>query len=333
VAYPTGVDFRPTGQTMGLQPINETSTTQKHPLGMVVEATDTTYGTGSFVYLKGVASTDAGDLVCYDQKNGDTVRTIAGDPGVVGPCAVSMSANVASQYGWYQIAGAGPVKGATVLTDVAMYLTSTAGQVDDTVVAGSKIDGMSSRAATSGGFVTVQLDHPSVTGSVSSASTDSVATALALTTTPGGASLVGVYDAGTFYTGTTVEACLAEAATKATINKLTLVVGAEGDVAANAIEIAGTVEDLAGTDAAAAKQVFIQSLAVTDDKGDLAAAGTPVGTLKKAVNPAAGPNSLWMETTAAGLFSFRVSNDVAEETIVTICVDGGITKTVKLTFA
>src|SRR3954463_7434432 len=104
MAYPT-VNFRATDMALGLQGISETSTTQKHPLGMLVRATDFTYGEGEFIYLVGAASTAAGDLVCYNSKTGATTRTAHGASGSNGPCAVAMSDNVASQYGWYQVSG------------------------------------------------------------------------------------------------------------------------------------------------------------------------------------------------------------------------------------
>ena len=38
MAYPTNVNFRHTSGTLGLQPINESSSTQRHPLGFEVRA-------------------------------------------------------------------------------------------------------------------------------------------------------------------------------------------------------------------------------------------------------------------------------------------------------
>jgi hypothetical protein len=111
--------------------------------------------------------------------------------------------------------------------------------------------------------------------------------------------------------------------------KVTLTAGAE---TSQAIDVVGAVTDLNGNPVTAAKQVWIRSLAVTADKGDLAAASSAVGTVKEAYNPATGPNEMWMETTAAGLFSFKVSNDVAEETGVVVHCDG-IATVLKLTFA
>lgn len=111
---------------------------------------------------------------------------------------------------------------------------------------------------------------------------------------------------------------------------ITLTPGAE---AAQAIDVVGAITDAAGNAVTTAQEVWIESLAVTADKGDLAAASSAVGTVVKANNPATGPNTMTMTTTAAGLFSFKVSNDVAEVTHVTVRVDGGLPRVIKLTFA
>jgi len=81
------------------QPIGDTSTTKKHTLGTIVRAKDPTYGGGEFIYLAGVASTVVGSLVTFDQNLATTA--LAPATGGKGPVAVAMSANVASQYGWY----------------------------------------------------------------------------------------------------------------------------------------------------------------------------------------------------------------------------------------
>lgn len=88
----------------GVQPIEDTDTTQNHTLGTIVRAYSRTYGEGEFIYLKGVASTVVGSIVHY---NGTTFQTALGYAGenVPSPLAIAMSANVASQYGWYQIGG------------------------------------------------------------------------------------------------------------------------------------------------------------------------------------------------------------------------------------
>lgn len=86
------------------QQIAETSTTQKHDLGMIVRAKDPTLGVGEFIYLQGIGSTVVGSIVNYDA-NFVTELDTAAVAGPSRPLAISMSANVASQYGWYQISG------------------------------------------------------------------------------------------------------------------------------------------------------------------------------------------------------------------------------------
>jgi hypothetical protein len=57
-----------------------------------------------YIYLKGVASTAAGDWVLYNPSTGVTTRTTA-NTAATGLLAVAMAATVASTWGWYQIAG------------------------------------------------------------------------------------------------------------------------------------------------------------------------------------------------------------------------------------
>ena len=126
-------------QTIGLQPIADTSTTQNHKLGTIMKAEDPIYGAGEFIYLKGVASTVVGSLVDYDPYLATTALSPA--TGGVGPVAVSMSINVLANYGWYQIAGAAAVKAPNAMTpgtDVFM-LAATPGSVDDASVNGEQI--------------------------------------------------------------------------------------------------------------------------------------------------------------------------------------------------
>ena len=88
----------------GAQPLANTSTTQAHVLGTIVRASSATYGEGEFIYLLGIASTTVGSVVTYDPITYLTTLSAVGG-NIPRPIAVSMSANVASQYGWYQISG------------------------------------------------------------------------------------------------------------------------------------------------------------------------------------------------------------------------------------
>src|SRR5205085_262824 len=89
---------------IGMQRIDQTDTTQNHPLGTTVRGVDSVNGEGEFIYLLGVASTVVGSLVKW---NATTFQTalVANTANQAVPVAVAMSANVAGQYGWYQIGG------------------------------------------------------------------------------------------------------------------------------------------------------------------------------------------------------------------------------------
>ena len=146
------------------QAINETSTTKQVSIGTRVKGFDPVYGEGEFIYLNGVASTAIGDLVIFDQYAGTTTRAVAGSRG---PCAVAMSANLASGFGFYQIAGSAVVKTGTVAANGNVYLTATAGTIDDATVSGDKVDGARLKTADgtpSVGFAIAQISRPSLNG-------------------------------------------------------------------------------------------------------------------------------------------------------------------------
>lgn len=88
---------------IGAQVITDHSTTQNHPLGTIIQASDSTYGQAEFIYLKGVASTVVGSVVTYDDSFQTALATTALD--TPRPNAIAMAACVASEYGWYQISG------------------------------------------------------------------------------------------------------------------------------------------------------------------------------------------------------------------------------------
>lgn len=127
---------------LGAQPITDRSTTQLHSLGTIVQAKDigtTAYGTGEFQYVKGVASCAAKDWVGIPSDNFTLVRAVANGNYPVG---VAMAALTASYYGWAQISGKAIANCLTSFADNGyVYLTATAGSVDDASVAGDWISG------------------------------------------------------------------------------------------------------------------------------------------------------------------------------------------------
>jgi hypothetical protein len=153
--------YRITDQVIGHQGIHETSTVQRHPLGTIVRATDPTYGAGEFIYLLGVASTAIGSWATYNLDNGGTALLAA---NAIGPVGVAMSANVASQYGWYQISGkAVGLALASYADNGLVFGTATAGSVDDAVVDGDMVHlakGASAVDTPSTGFAEFEISRP-----------------------------------------------------------------------------------------------------------------------------------------------------------------------------
>jgi len=151
---------------IGLPPITDTqlaaeATTDSAKLGTIVQAQDDTYGTGEFIYLKGLASTTVGSWVTY---NADDYSTTLLAANAIGPVAVAMSANLAGYYGWYQISGKAVGKALTGYVDNALvYATATAGSVDDAVVAGDRVKlaiGASAVGTPSAGLAEFEIQRP-----------------------------------------------------------------------------------------------------------------------------------------------------------------------------
>ena len=146
---------------VGAQGITETSTTANHPLGTCLKAKDPTYGEGQFIYLQGVASTGENSWVTYNADDHSTALLAA---NAIGPVAVAMSANVASQYGWFQLFGKAIGKALASYADNGLvYATATAGSIDDAVVAGDRVKrakGASAVGTPSAGLAEFELDHP-----------------------------------------------------------------------------------------------------------------------------------------------------------------------------
>ena len=133
-------------------------TTLRQPLGSIAHDSNG----NQYIYLQGVASTVLGDWVTYDEAHLTTRVSANG----VGPLAIAMAAVVASTYGWYlnkgYTASAGAISGGGAAADVALYLTATAGLVDDVDVAGDLIHNALSRVSESSALIGVQVNHPFV---------------------------------------------------------------------------------------------------------------------------------------------------------------------------
>lgn len=136
---------------------DEVHTVKKYRLGTRVKDS----ANNEYIYLQGVASTVVGDWVTFDEAH-LTTRAVADGQGRV---AVAQAAVVASQFGWYMIYG---TTSALTLASFAdngkVYLTATAGSVDDADVAGDAVMGAWGRSATDATtlLATFELSYPTV---------------------------------------------------------------------------------------------------------------------------------------------------------------------------
>jgi hypothetical protein len=151
MAYST--NWKITTSIIGVQPIADVSTTQLHPFGTIVEAVDTgtnQNGAGEFMYVKGVSSGATGAWVGVNSD--DYTTTLATANGIYPIVGVMMSdLDAATDYGWVQISGKAVAKALTGFVDNAnVYLTATAGSVDDAVVAGDRVQNVKGASALDG---------------------------------------------------------------------------------------------------------------------------------------------------------------------------------------
>lgn len=160
---------------LGTQPIANSDTTQRHQLGTRVFASDPVYGDGEFIYLKGVASTVVGSVVTWDGATTgtptyQTALMAASSANTGQPVAISMSVNLATGFGWYQISGTAVVVAAVLGgAGVKVFSNATAGTVSSAVLAGQQIVNARSDSATgtpSAGLAVLQIEHPFVQGQI-----------------------------------------------------------------------------------------------------------------------------------------------------------------------
>lgn len=133
--------------------------TAKYPLGMrALDASGNEY-----VYCKGVANTIQYSPVVYDEAYLTVLADSQGTaPANAGPIAVAQAAIVANKYGWYMVRGTTYMTSGDVADDGQIYLTTTAGTVDDADVAKALVIGAWARGADADSKVLVQINYPMV---------------------------------------------------------------------------------------------------------------------------------------------------------------------------
>ena len=121
-----------------------------------------------YIYLRGCASTIKYSPVIYDENGYTVLADSAGTaPANDGPLAIAQAiVDATTEWGWYMIYGKTYVICLTDVTDnEQVYLTTTAGSVDDADVASAAVIGMWFRGANTagaGGTALVQLSYPVV---------------------------------------------------------------------------------------------------------------------------------------------------------------------------
>lgn len=119
-----------------------------------------------YIYLKGVASTVQYSPVVYDEDGTTCLADSSGTaPANEGPIAVAQAAvDSTSEYGWYMINGKTYVISGDVADNGQVYLTTTAGTVDDADVGSALVIGAWFRGADdlANTRALVQLNYPVV---------------------------------------------------------------------------------------------------------------------------------------------------------------------------
>ena len=161
------MSWTPAGNFLLNQAIADRSTTKKHDLGTVVQCKDETYGSGEFIYAKGVASCAIRNWVTINADDGVVARLAA---NAFGPVAIAMATLTASYYGWFQRSGKAIGSCLTQFADNGrVYITGTAGSVDDASVAGDYVWGAKGASTTTVDTLVAdfELDRPFVADRVS----------------------------------------------------------------------------------------------------------------------------------------------------------------------
>lgn len=152
--------WTPTGNYLLPQNIDERSTTKKVALGTEVQAKHATYGNATFAYQAGVASATVRTWVTINMDDGSTTRLAA---NAIGPVGVSMATLTASYYGWFMRVGKALGACLTQFADNGrVYITGTAGSVDDASVAGDVVWNAKGASTTTvdSGYAEFEIDRP-----------------------------------------------------------------------------------------------------------------------------------------------------------------------------
>lgn len=163
------------GTDAGLIPANNVNTgsttaVPSPPMkaGMIVGASDPSFGSGEFILLLGVAATVVGSVVTYNQSTFQTALAPAG-ANLPQPIAVAMAANLAATWGWYQIAGIAVAQksGGVSIVAAAAIGVATAGYFGASAT-GAEVEGalVAVTATTTATTIQVVINRPHMQGRI-----------------------------------------------------------------------------------------------------------------------------------------------------------------------
>lgn len=139
------MNYAPIDPVAGLYQINfvyQVDTTERVPTGTIVNAFDSYWGGGEFIYAKAAANVRMGGIVTllpvltggkYQLQATEAAITLNQGRSVAFACSTVDS----GEFGWFCIAGMVPASaGATIAAGGAVGIHTSAGQISGTVVAG-----------------------------------------------------------------------------------------------------------------------------------------------------------------------------------------------------
>jgi hypothetical protein len=170
--------YTPTENRLGLPPIGSSSPTPLVAPGTIIRANDPVYGAGEFIYLQGVAGTVQGLAVTWggNASGVPSYQTALASPSATlgnkaAPIAFAMGANLAGNWGWYQIGGQAVVatNGTLAAGPGPVFVSTVAGQLTSTVAAGAQILNAVNVTATgtpAANQAVVSIDRPFAQGQI-----------------------------------------------------------------------------------------------------------------------------------------------------------------------
>jgi len=130
---------------LGLSDIVPDDAVTTTKIGTIAKWYDDIQGVADFIYLPGVASLKAGDIVAFDLLPGSaTVARLTTALAVdsAKPLAVAVAAIGAGQYGWFQLTGVAILSALAGTVAGPAFTTTTNGSVSSVPVAGCQISGL-----------------------------------------------------------------------------------------------------------------------------------------------------------------------------------------------